>query len=920
MTSFIYDVLKSLKDKGRNLTSITFILPSKRAGLFLTQEFSKVLGETSFSPEIISIEDFVEELSQLKKENNTELLFQLYSAHISLSKEEDVESFEEFIKWGQILLQDFNEIDRYLVEQEKLFDYLNAIQELNHWSKSDEKTTMIANYLSFWNGLYDLYKTFQESLLNQGVAYQGLIYREALENLESYIQNTSRKEHIFLGFNALNKAEETIIQELLENNMAEIFWDIDSAFMNSPVHDAGLFLRKYKSEWHYYKKKSFDWITNHFTSKKNITAYAVSKNTGLAKHIGHLLESIQKTNPVMESTAVVLADESLLIPLLNSIPECVENINITMGLPLNKIPLASLFEKLLKIHSNSSSRFYHKDVIALLSHPYIQLLYFDLTHNALAIIEAIETNNHIYLTLEQLLSFDEAPESIKITQLLFSNWHNKPSLAIKKCTNLIFEIKNRLDSEKRKNLLQLEYLFRFHTIFNELDRLNKKFNYITNIKTLHIFFDELLNSETLDFQGEPLKGLQIMGMLESRVLDFETVILASVNEGFLPAGKTNNSFIPYDVKLNHELPTYKEKDAIYAYHFYHLLQRAKNIHLLYNSEVDTLNGGEKSRFLTQLEVDKVHEIKQLAIAPKTVVLPHPLKHIDKDQTLINKLKQIAEKGFSPSSLTSYIRNPIDFYYQKVLGIKEYNEVEETIADNTLGTIIHNTLEDFYLPYLDRFIMESDIVQMIPKIKLTIEKHFKEIYKSGDLSSGKNLIIFEVAQRYVLNFLKLELKNLKHGHSIKIIGIEKECEAMIEIPELDFDIKIKGVIDRIDLYDGVTRIIDYKTGRVEPIQVQIVEWDHILTDYKKYSKSFQILMYVFTLQQSGTVTLPVEAGIISFKNLNQGFIKFTKKDKPGSGAQKDTFITQEILLSFEKQLQNLILEIFDEEIPFLENKV
>ena len=919
MTSFIYDVLKTLKDKGHNLSAITYILPSKRAGLFLKQEFSKVLGVTSFSPEIISIEDFVAELSQLKKENNTELLFQLYSAHISLSKEGEVEPFEEFIKWGQILLQDFNEIDRYLVDQGKLFDYLNAIQELNHWSKSDDKTAMVTNYLAFWNGLHDLYLTFQDNLLKQGIAYQGLIYREALDNIESYIQNTSRKEHVFMGFNALNKAEETIIQELLENNLAQVYWDIDSIFMNSTVHDAGLFLRKYKSEWRYYKGNSFNWITNHYTIQKSITTYAISKNTGQAKHIGLLLESIQKTKPRMESTAVVLADESLLIPLLNSIPESVENINITMGLPLNKIPLASLFEKLLKVHSNSSLKFYYKDVIALLSNPYIQGLYFESTDKASAIIETIETNNHIYLTLERLVSFDESPKSKKITHLLFSSWDNKPSLAIKNCSNLIFEIKNRFDTEKRKNLLQLEYLFRFNTIFNELERLNVKFNYIVNIKTLNVFFNELLNSETLDFQGEPLKGLQIMGMLESRVLDFETVILASVNEGFLPAGKTNNSFIPYDVKTNHDLPTYKEKDAIYAYHFYHLLQRSNNIHLLYNTEVDALNGGEKSRFLTQLEVEKVHEIEHLTIAPKTVVLKTPLKRIDKNQALINKLKEIAKKGFSPSSLTSYIRSPIDFYYHKVLGVKEYNEVEETIADNTLGTIIHNTLEDFYRPYLNSFIKESDITEMIPKIKKTIEQHFKEIYKSGDLSSGKNLIIFEVAQRYVYNFLNQELENLKQGHSIKIIGVEKDCEAIIKIPELDFDIKIKGVIDRIDQYDGVTRIIDYKTGRVEPNQVQIVEWDNILTDYKKYSKSFQILMYVLMLKQSGSITLPVEAGIISFKNLRKGFIPFAEKEEKNS-RNKDVLINDETLENFSLQLKKLILEIFDIDKPFEEKEV
>lgn len=920
MTSFIYDVLATLTDKGRSLSSITYILPSKRAGLFLKQELAKVLNKTSFSPEIISIEEFVEELSQLKKETNTELLFQLYTAYISLSKEKDREPFEEFIKWGQILLQDFNEIDRYLVDQKQLFDYLNAIQELNHWSKSEQKTTLIAKYLTFWNSLYNLYTAFHDVLLEQGIAYQGLIYREALENIESYIQNTSRKEHVFIGFNALNKAEETIIQELLENNLAEIYWDIDATFMESPLHDAGLFLRKYKAHWSFYKKNPFEWVTTYYASKKNITAYALAKNTGQAKYIGQLLESVWETNPKMENTAVVLADESLLIPVLNSIPESIEHINITMGLPLNKIPLASLFEKLLKVHSHTSLKFYYKDVIALLSNPYIRTLYFHSTDSASTIIETIETNNYIYLDLEQLLGFDKDQKIKKITQLLFSNWNNNPSSAIKNCSGLIAEIKNSLIAEKSRNVLQLEYLFRFNTIFNELERLNNTFSYITNIKTLHLCFSELLNSETLDFQGEPLKGLQIMGMLETRALDFETVIVASINEGFLPAGKTHSSFIPYDVKLKHELPTFKEKDAIYAYHFYHLLQRAKTIHLLYNTEVDAFNGGEKSRFITQLEVEGIHDIGQRTIAPKIHVSENSLKRIKKNYSLLERLKEVATKGFSPSSLTSYIRNPLDFYYQKILNVREYDEVEETVADNTLGTIIHNTLEDFYSPLLGRYITESDINKMIPRIKATVEHQFKEIYKYGDLSSGKNLIIFEVAQRYVFNFLKQELENLNSGHRIKITGIEKTCETTIKIPGVDFPVKLTGKIDRVDLYNGTPRIIDYKTGKVEQKQVEVTDWEAITSDYGQYSKAFQVLMYALMLSNENQLTPPFEAGIISFKNLNAGFIPFVKKESAARNSKKESLITAQMLACFQEELAKLIQEIFDADVDFNEKEV
>ena len=919
MASFIFEVLKNLKDKGYDLTSLNYILPSKRAGLFLKQELVKLLDQTVFAPEIITIENFVEELSQLKVESNTELLFHLYSSYLSVEKSQSPESFHDFLKWGQLLLQDFNEIDRYLIPYNKLFDYLGAIQELNHWSKADEKTEIVSKYLLFWQSLPTLYNSFQERLLGLGIAYQGLIYREALENLETYLQNTKRKKHVFIGFNALNKAEETIIQELLKNNMADIYWDADESFVNNPIHEAGLFLRMYKSQWNFFQSNPFHWVESHYSTKKNVSVYGVPKNVSQAKQIGTLLENLVQTNGHIEKTALVLADESLLVPVLNSIPKSVKNINITMGLPLRNVPLLSLFEQLLKFHTKQSQSYYYKEIIALLSHSQIRSLLFDKIDKASLMIETIEANNFIYLDIVKIKSLIE-DASGDLINLLFSDWENDPLKAIEHCQSLIFKIKLDLETNKNINALQLEYLYRFNSAFNELKRLIETYGHINDIKTLHIFFNELLKNETLDFQGEPLEGLQIMGMLESRVLDFETVIIASVNEGILPSGKTNSSFIPYDVKLEYGLPTYKEKDAVYAYHFYHLLHRAKNIHILYNSEVDTLNGGEKSRFITQLEVENIHKINHQIIIPKTPIYESSPKVIAKSNSVIKELRLLADKGFSPSSLTSYIRNPIDFYNQKILGIKEYEEVEETVADNTLGTIVHNTLEDFYKPFVGKLIKEKDINSFFPKIDETVRHHFKLVFKSGDITKGKNLIIFEVAKRYIFNFLKVELEQLKTGIENEVLGIENDLETSIEIPELGFPIKIKGKIDRIDRYNGSIRVIDYKTGKVEPNQVQLVNWEDILSDYKKYSKSFQVLTYSFLLQKNNLISLPIEAGIISFKNISNGFMPFAKKDKEGNGAIKDTLISDEVLYKFHEQLKLLLLEIFNPDIPFVEKEV
>jgi len=918
MTSFIYDVLKDLETHSKDVSKLSLILPNKRAGIFLKMEWSKLNKTTGFLPQISAIETFIEELSQLRLLSNTELIFEFYEVYLELTPLNERDSFDRFSKWAPVVLQDFNEIDRYLIPQNQIFEYLSAIQEINHWSLDPNTTPLIKGYLSFWKKIQTYYKKFTEHLLQKGVGYQGLIYREAVENLELYIQNHQDKSHIFLGFNALNASESTIIQEFLQQDKAKIYWDIDQIFLDSPQHDAGYFIRQHQKSWSHFKSHPFNWVSNYYTKAKNISVIGTPKNIGQVKYVGALLQQLYTENK-LQNTALVLGNEALLIPILNSIPSSIEDINITMGLPLKQIPFSAFIDQWFQLHKDPSPLYYYQDVIGVLSHQFVRPLFQTEDQDAAQLImTTIKQQNLISLSKDQIIAI--APNHKENLELLFETWNDQPTNAIESVLSLIFKLKDHYNKSKNKHLLALEYLYRFSEIFNHLQRLNTRYSYIINIKVLQSIYKELLSLETLDFKGQPLKGLQIMGMLESRVLDFETVIIVSVNEGVLPAGKTNNSFIPFDVKIENGLPTYKEKDAVYTYHFYRLLQRAKNAHIIYNTEPDVLSGGERSRFITQLEFEAHHALDHKIVIPETPqITPHALT-VKKTPEIISKLKSVAAKGFSPSSLSQYIRNPMDFYNQKLLGVKEDITLEETVAANTFGSIIHNTLEAFYKPFIGQVLQPSMLTELKPKIDSTVAHYFNKIYKQGDISQGLNLISFEIAKRYISNFLSYELACINKGDEIIIEAIESKMAVAIDIPELQTPIQLIGTIDRIDMCNGTRRIIDYKTSQVSQSEMELVNWDDITNDYKAHSKSFQIMTYAYMLNAQTPFTTPVEAGIISFKNLKSGLLKFAKKDKPGSYAQKTTVLSSDLLVRYEYELKTLILELFNPDIDITEKEV
>ena len=923
--SFLSKLAKELlSNNSSSLHNINIVLPNKRAKIFLIEELKKQSSTTFLAPKIISIEILIEEIAQLRTLDNIELLFEFYIVYLDTTEKSKQQDFEKFSSWAVTLIQDFNEIDRYLINQNEIFSYLLDIERIKHWTPNvNSQSKLIENHLDFWKLMPFYYQKFTEHLINKKVGYQGLLYRKASENCLAFAEKSEDKTFVFAGFNALNASEEKIIKCLLENNKASVFWDIDGVFLKDEFHDAGLFLRRIKNSWKHFETHPFNWITDTFSSDKNIEVIGTPKSIGQAKIAGKIIEKIVFENKSLENTALVLSEENILIPILNALPVEVEDLNITMGYPSKNNPAQILIYKLFQLHLNAQNRnkkqsvFYYKEVLEILNNPLIVS-----SIQANEVVKIIKNSNLTFITSNRLSELFSKYDlsSNELVQHLFFDWNVSVNEILEKLKVILIYIKTHLSNQNEQDKVTKAFVFSIYNVILKITNYFETYNKIENLEILFSIYKQVIDQAQVSFEGEPLKGLQIMGILESRVLDFENVIITSLNEGKLPGGKSNNSFIPYDVKLEKGLPTYKERDAIFTYHFYRLLQRAKNIYLLYNTHSEGIDAGEKSRFITQLEIEHLpnHNFKKVfynAIKPDTIYQPI---EVIKTQPILDRLEEIATiKGFSPSSLTNYLRNPIQFYYQRILGVRENDEVEENVAANTLGTIIHEVLEKMYAPFEGKNIQIqlSDIDVMIQNIEaITLEK-FIEVYKEGEIKKGKNLIAFEVAKRNIYNFLIQEKQHIENGDELFILSLEKPHETIFEHHNLPYSVKISGKVDRIELRNNTIRIIDYKTGKVEANKLKINTFEGLTLDLAN-DKIIQLLCYALMFQTNPLKgNYNVEVGIFSFKNMKAGFLPFTFGK--GRGVISETVITTEFLENFKEELVILIQEILNPAISFKE---
>ncbi|MCW3078375.1 MAG: nuclease family protein [Bacteroidetes bacterium] len=916
VADYIYEHYKD------NVENLCIVLPNKRGALFLKQHLAQTFGKTIWLPQIISAEEFISEISELKTIEEIDLMCHLYESYKACIGV-NAEPFDSFSKWGQLILQDFNEIDRYLADSENLYENLKDIKVIENWSLGEENLTDFQlNYLQFMNSLGSIYKHFSQFLLTNKFSYQGLAYKQAVQNISTTTFTNQFHKIIFCGFNALNAAELKIFNYLYLQKKADILWDADDYYFNDKLHEAGLFLR---NNFELFNQKSPSFTGTHFLNEKNIKIISVPKQIGQSQVVKQCVQEYINRGVPLDRVAIVLANEKLLWPVLQQLPEEVQYVNITMEYPLRYTSTYALIDILLQIQLNFTRQnrtlktIYYKDFITLLQQPLFNsfLEAKDLSINVNGIINEITNRNISFITQKHIQQFFKNDFKILIPYLA------EPADTLSLCNHLIHLLSTLQQyfvtkKESNKIFLELEYL---EIIIKNLNRLNEvllKHPHFNNLKAFKQLFSQVVGNSTASFIGEPLRGLQIMGVLETRTLDFDNLILVNVNEGVLPSGKSINSFIPNDLKRAFGLPLYVEKDAIYSYHFYRLLQRANEITITYDSETDTFGKGEKSRFITQLQLELKNYNPQIIIAENvagTIAVPPDLKNIIDIEKTSSSLEKILKKAkssemyssLSPSSLLMFKDCSLKFYFRYGTGLKEIKKVEENAESNTFGSILHLSLEKLYGDLTGKVISPEQLRPKLAMVEETVRGSFKQFFESDELT-GKNILQEEVIKVYVEKLLKNDIKWIDElaleNKYLTLNSLEKEFTASVtlNINGLSETVYIKGKIDRIDFYNNIFRIIDYKSSIKQSDKFTFTGFEDLFNN-KNTNKQLQLFIYAWLLYKNNVCEPEVmQPGIIPFKEfLNEP--RFLSRDK------QPLKFTKEFLNEFETHLIGFIEDIF-----------
>lgn len=932
MNSFLKNTAQDILSNHQNLQDICIILPNRRAGLFFTQHLGTLISEPTWLPEIKTIEDIFYQYAGQRPADDLTLIFELYKVYQGIHPEP--EPFDKFFFWGEMILKDYNDLDQFMANASKLYHHLSEIKDLESdlsflsqgqidlikqfWSSfQHQDKSHQEKFLKFWKMLGPLYASFHASLDVSGLAYSGMLYRRVAEQLDAL--NKPEKKHIFIGFNAFTATEEKLIKHFISEFGAEIYWDVDSYYLMDKNQEAGLFFRDYQKD-NIFGPTFPKHIPEYIQSRNaKIQTYAIPLKTNQANLVGSILGNI-KDEKAWEETVIILPDEQMLFPILHTLPSQIDKVNVTMGYPVKNAPVYAFLEAVLEMQryvkvEEGKVLFYHKAVKDLLSSTYLKSA--NQVH-AKHLLAEMQEKNQIYISQEELYLGGD------FFKLIFQKLTSEKLFEY--VATLMEELANRLGDEP----LQKSYLYQ---CFKQLNRLQAIFEQEQATKVEIEFFirlfRQIFREVKLPFEGEPLQGLQIMGVLESRNLDFKRVIICNMNEDSFPPSGGLNSMIPFNIRRAFGLPVQEQNDAIYAYTFYRLLHSAEEVHMVYTTASDQGKAGEKSRYIQQMMVEM-----GLSHEEEVVYVPIDLKNtgvinIQKETEILQILERyvVQENGksitaFSPSALSVYLDCRLKFYLQYIANIREKDEVKEEIDAAVFGNLAHYSMEFLYQGFQERSrrdtLAKGDFkalkeMWVFPAIELGIRKFYHLEENAETKLSGQMAIVRDVLQKYIFRLLEID----EAAAPIRIVSMEKAHQAQFEINTAhgSRSISLRGLIDRVDEQNGSIRLIDYKSGADKkdfPSTASLFDRD----DSKRNKAAMQTMYYGLLYQAMHPEnSLPLKPAIFNFKEIFKDDFNPYLQEKESRKAGVEVNNYKEYQQEYEAGLRGLLEELYNPEVAF-----
>jgi len=902
---------------GNDLSGVSLIFPSQRSATLFMRYLSKVSGTTLWCPETSSVSAFMRKCTHWQVPDRLSLIYELHQAWQEVTGQE--EAFGQFYFWGDLLLKDFDEADRWLTDTDNLFHSVKDQKELDEYfgSLSEQELTALRSFwagigktkpgsgisqeqqkfIRLWEALKPVYHNFNERLYTKGWAYEGRIYRSvALSPLPEILHT---RKYIFAGFNYLSRAELTLIKKSVSEADAQVYWDLDAWYMQDSRQEAGTFLRQYKKDP--ILGPGFpETLPDNIKNPGIIQISALSTRTAQCLTAGNIIaELIRDKNVAEEDIALILPADDLLFPLLNALPPEVQKINITMGYPLRHTPWFSLVEYMAELQEagvNSKNRveYWYRPVMGLLRHPLLS------DETSLSLAEEFQKRNAIRMRRDDFDSLFSIPDPNKQKWALVFEPHAENNF-LDKLLDLLRWMDSNRSEDKDHYDINRDFMFQFYTQINRLNDLVKSGAADPGEGGWLPLFRQLLRQVRLPFSGEPLEGIQIMGVLESRNLDYKYVIILSMEEGHFPPAPDSSSFIPFNLRKAFQLPVPAFQEAAYAYYFYRLLHHSQHMYLLYTPVSEGLAGGEKSRFILQVEAEMPHKkiihqnystqaLSEIQIPPSFYLHEHPV--------LLERLLKRFETGISPSALNTYLDCSLKFSYRYLLGIQEPDSISEEIDPAQFGSLLHKAVEDLYagMRVQDQEKIPVNAARLkvasasIPKV---IESAFQSVIFSGGLPrwEGRNLIIRKVLEKYLQGILHADesLGDFTLLQTEQINTAELLVELQLPQGLTQTRVKIYGNIDRVDETETGIRIVDYKTGKDNRVFSGIEEITN--RDSGKLNKAvLQTLIYAWLWLENhpeyAQSAMPLSAGLYTMREIFQDTFDFRIFQKRAGGRGSD----------------------------------